>query len=78
MRQKTPCAVVTFHTTAEAMAAEKLFSARAIEGRLVPAPRSLTADCGIAWRSPAALRDALDAALRESGIDCDGLHIIDL
>ena len=78
MKQKTSCAVVTFHTTAEAMAAEKLFKSRAVEGRLIAAPRALTADCGIAWRSPAAAKDALETALRDAGIDYDGLHIIDL
>lgn len=41
--------VVTFHTTAAAMATEQRCKARGIPGRLAPVPRALTSDCGIAW-----------------------------
>lgn len=51
MREKKPQLVVTFHTTAAAMSMEKLCAQAGIPGRLFPAPRELTADCGIAWRS---------------------------
>lgn len=41
--------VLTFYTTAGAMAVEKLCKQNNIEGRLFPVPRSITSDCGIAW-----------------------------
>lgn len=69
MRTKTPCFVVTFFTTAEAMATEKLCKALSLPGRLFPAPRSFSADCGIAWRAPAEQSGDLLTALREAGIE---------
>lgn len=77
MRAKVPCVVVTFHTTAEAMATEKLCRQRGLEGKLFSAPRALTADCGIAWRSPAELREPLHTALQEAGIEYDSFHEIE-
>ena len=52
MRPKTLKLVVTFHTTAAAMAMETLCKAQSIPGRLIPTPRELTADCGMAWCAP--------------------------
>ena len=52
MRPKTLKLVVTFHTTAAAMAMETLCKAPSVPGRLIPPPRELTADCGMAWCAP--------------------------
>ena len=49
MRPKTQKLVITFHTTAAAMAMEKLCHEQGLPGRLIPVPRELTADCGMAW-----------------------------
>ena len=65
--------VVTFHTTAEAMATERTCQREGIPGRLVSAPRELTSDCGIAWVSPREEEEKLRTALREAGIDFDGI-----
>lgn len=74
MREKQSCVIVTFYTTAEAMATKKLCQEKAIDGKLISAPRALSADCGIAWRSDIALREPLQAALTEAGIEFAGLH----
>ncbi len=50
MREKKPYIVLTFHTTTEAMAMERRCGERGIPGRLIPAPREITAGCGLAWR----------------------------
>ena len=52
MRPKTQKLVITFHTTAAAMAMEKLCHEQGLPGRLIPVPRELTADCGMAWCAP--------------------------
>ena len=52
MRPKTLKLVVTFHTTAAAMAMEARCKAQNLPGRLIPTPRELTADCGMAWCAP--------------------------
>ena len=51
MREKKLWLVITFHTTAAAIAMEKLCRAQGLPGRLIPVPRELTADCGMAWRA---------------------------
>ena len=62
MREKKPYVVFTFHTTAGAMAMEKLCRGRGLPGRLAPTPRSVTADCGIAWIAPPESRQLLESA----------------
>ena len=74
MREKQLRTVVTFHTTAEAMALEQLCKEKSIGGRLISAPRQLSADCGIAWCAPIEGTDALRAAIEESGLEIDGVH----
>ena len=74
MKPKTPRVVVTFHTTAEAMATEKLCGKAALDGRLISAPRSLSADCGIAWSAPAALRERIETLLADNAVEYDGIH----
>lgn len=65
MRTKELRLVITFHTTAEAMAAERFFKEQGISGRLIPVPRQLSAGCGLAWSAPAQesgrLREQLEA-----------------
>ena len=73
MREKARRVIVTFHTTAEAMATERLCLAEGLKGRLIPAPRALSADCGIAWSAPAESRSALERALTNAGIETAGI-----
>ena len=74
MREKTPRVVITFHTTAEAMATEKLCNKNNLDGKLISAPRSLSADCGIAWSAPAPLRETIEKLLADNAIEYDGIH----
>ena len=74
MRERTPRFIVTFHTTAEAMATEKLCHDRGLAGKLISAPRSLSADCGIAWSAPLSERAAIEAAIAQERIEVAGFH----
>ena len=74
MRAKSPRLVITFHTTAEAMATEQLCLQEHLEGKLISVPRCLTSDCGIAWSAPVELRKTLEQKLQEAAIEVDGLH----
>ena len=76
MRAKVPRLVVTFHTTAAAMATEQLCRTLGLEGKLISVPRSLTSDCGIAWSAPPEVRDVLEQKLAELGVEIDGFHIL--
>ena len=72
MRTKTPHFVVTFHTTAEAMATERLCKTLDLPGRLIPVPRAITADCGIAWSAPPEAAEKIRAALQTAGVETAG------
>ena len=61
MREKKRWLIITFHTTAAAIAMEKLCRAKGLPGRLIPVPRELTADCGMSWRAEVQDRAALAA-----------------
>ena len=74
MREKTPRVVITFHTTAEAMATEKLCQKNGLDGKLISAPRALSADCGIAWSAPSTLRETLEKLLADNAVEYDGIH----
>ena len=62
-RQKKPALVVTFDTTSQAMAAEALFQAVGLLGRMIPIPSQITAGCGLAWKALPEERDAVAAKL---------------
>lgn len=76
MLNTTSRLIVTFHTTAEAMATERLCRKRGLAGKLIPAPRALTADCGIAWAGPPETEAALRAALLEAEIETDTICVM--
>jgi hypothetical protein len=50
MRNKRLYNVITFGTTANAMAMEKFCETNGIPGRLIPVPSAISAGCGLAWR----------------------------
>ena len=74
MREKAPRVVITFHTTAEAMATEKLCTKAALDGKLISAPRALSADCGIAWSAPSTLRETIEKLLADNAVEYDSIH----
>ena len=76
MRPKTQKLVITFHTTAAAMAMEKLCHEQGLPGRLIPVPRSITAGCGICWAAPPESRTALEELVMERHIQIDGIYAV--
>ena len=65
MRKKELKLVVTFHTTADAMA---------IPGRLIPVPRSISAGCGLSWCALPGEEDAIREEMKKVGIEEEALH----
>lgn len=78
MGRTGPRVIVTFYTTAGAMAAEAACVSRGVPGRLIPAPRAISADCGIAWSSPPERREAVVNALDEAGVEYAGVHTLEI
>lgn len=74
MRKKELKLVVTFHTTADAMAMEKMCKEKSVPGRLIPVPRSLSAGCGLSWCSELAEREAVSQAMENAGIEAEAMQ----
>lgn len=66
--------VVLFYTTASALRAEKLLAQAVFPTRLVPSPRRLTTDCGMALRFPWERREEVEEALRGASLEVSGIH----
>ena len=60
--------IVTFHTTAEAMAMESVCRESGVPGRLIPVPRQISAGCGLSWSMPVEWKDKMDAFMQEHQI----------
>ena len=63
--------IVTFHTSSEAMATEKVCKEAGIEGQLISAPRELTADCGISYAAEVADKARIEELLNSKKIEFD-------
>lgn len=69
MRQKKWCLIISFHTTAGAMAWEKLCMAENAPGRMIPVPREISAGCGLAWCAAVNDRDRLESLIKKKHVD---------
>ena len=74
MRKKELKLVVTFHTTADAMAMEKTCKEHEVNGRLIPVPRAISAGCGLAWCADLTDRDSVLDIMDQVGIQHEELH----
>lgn len=74
MRPKELQCVVTFQTTTEAMAFEKVAKEVGFKGRLIPLPRAISAGCGLAWREDPTYRVSLESLLVEQHIGHDRIY----
>ena len=66
--------VVLFHTTSSALRAEKLLIKEGYAVKLIPTPRELSSDCGIAlrfnWNQQQQVRSVLESAV----VEIDSIH----
>ncbi len=74
LKHTGPVYLISFHTTADAMALEKVCRDAGCPGRLLPVPRSVTSDCGIAWSSPLTQKETLDALINDCCLDFAGKY----
>lgn len=68
--------VVLFYTTSAAMRAEKVTKKAGLDVKLVPTPRQLSSDCGIALRFNREEGDDVRSVLAKARVAHDGLHKI--
>ena len=68
--------VVLFHSTAHAIRAETVLEEAQVQIKLIPTPRQLSADCGIAVRFDPVDRAQVTAILEENRVPINGIHAI--
>jgi len=74
MRKKELKLVVTFHTTADAMAMEKACKEHHVPGRIIPVPRVISAGCGLAWCAELNEREQISDIMKQVGIQEEDMH----
>lgn len=74
MRKKELKLVVTFHTTADAMAMEKACKENAVPGRIIPVPRAISAGCGLSWCADLKDREQIASLMQRIGIEEEDMH----
>ena len=74
MIKKTQNLVITCYTTTAAMAMEKICKDSVADGRLIPVPGSISADCGLAWCAKNESEDALLELMVAHGITPQGIY----
>ncbi len=78
MRVKVDSLVITFPTTAAAMACEDLCKKKGLPGRMIPVPGQISAGCGLAWKVSPADRPVFELELAAAGIALSGMDIVGL
>ena len=74
MRKKELKLVVTFHTTADAMAMEKACKEYQVPGRIIPVPRAISAGCGLSGCAALDDREQIVSMMRRAGIEEEAMH----
>jgi len=74
MRKKELKLVVTFHTTADAVAMEKVCKENGVAGRMIPVPRVISAGCGLSWCAGLEERQELLDVMQKVGIEKEDIH----
>lgn len=66
--------VAIFNNIHRVMKAEKVLKEKRLNMLLIPAPRTLKSDCGLAVRYDEADRAAIEGALREAGLEPEEIY----
>lgn len=74
MMKKTEKLLITFYTTTAAMAMEHICKKTGADGRLIPVPGYISADCGLAWCAQNESEDALLALMVQNQIKPQGIY----
>lgn len=77
IKQKTYL-IVTFFTTAGAMAMEAHAATAGIPGKLISAPRKLSSDCGIAFRTDPEQKELLETMIHKDELEIEAIHLLEM
>lgn len=67
---------ISFHVTADSIACRLACEENNIVGKLVPVPRSMSAGCGMAWKTEVAEEDIIRKLLGQKDIEWDQMKIL--
>ena len=70
--------IVTFYTTSDAMATEKICKEKEIDGKLISAPRELSSDCGISFATDIKNKDKIKSLLDSKKIGYEKIVEIEI
>ncbi len=68
--------VVLFNTTSAAMRSEKVLKKEKFNIKLIPTPRGLSSDCGVAMRFDWNYAEDVRTLLYAAGVEIEGIHQI--
>lgn len=71
MINKKRSLIVTYFTSSEAIATEKICNASGIGGRIITTPRHITADCGMSFSIGIEHKEKLEELLKKEKIKYD-------
>lgn len=74
MIRKTEKLVITFFTTTDAMAMEQLCKKCGADGRIIPVPGSISADCGLAWCANPNSENGLRTLMEQHRLKFQGIY----
>ena len=67
--------VITFYTTTAAMAMERICKQCGADGRIIPVPGSISADCGLAWCAAPQSEEILRDFMKQHNLTFQGIHL---
>jgi hypothetical protein len=68
--------IVLFHSPAHAIRGEKVLTAAGFRIKMIPTPRQLSSDCGMALRFDPSIRSRVATVLEENRVPVSGIHEI--
>ena len=74
MIKKQEKLVITFYTTTAAMAMETICKEQGADGRIIPVPGSISADCGLAWCAKKESEETLRKLMARHAITPQGIY----
>ena len=75
MIEKKKKIIITFFTTTDAMNMEDVCKKCKADGRLIPVPGFITADCGLAWCADPESEAELTEIMHKNDIVCQEIYI---
>ncbi len=73
-RKKSKKVVFAFAGTAQALYMEQCAGKDHAPGRMIPLPREISAECGMAWCAPVQARESLMQMAENYGVEVEGVY----